>query len=738
MFRPWLCALMAAVAITAVSPSAQRPRGSALLGQTPSMSVGLFYYPEQWPRSQWKRDIENIANLGFDFTHYAEFAWAFLEPEEDRFDFAWLDEAIDLAAKAGLRVVLGTPSAAPPSWMGARYPEIYRVDEHGRRHEHGIRAEASLANTTYQGFVDRIVTRLAERYGADRRVWGWQLDNEPGTFSDYSDSARHAFRQWLREKYGDIDRMNAAWGGSFWSTRYGAFDEVLIPNAALAAEDKLSPHALLDFARFQADTTARFLDRQAAILKRHARHGQWVTTNYTNVTTATDPRRATGLDFITFTLYPVAGANVLGGESFAIGNPTRLMEAAAYYRPITGTFGVMELQPGQVNWGAVNPQPTPGAVGMWIWHTFGAGASLLSSYRYRHPLRGSEMYHEGIVGTDGVTLSRTGREFVQTVAAVKAVQRQLDPQAEVPARLAHRRTALLWSHDVFWDLEIQPQTTEWNTWAHRGVYTQAVTSTGAPLDFVSEDDDFERYSFLVAPAYQMVNDALIAKWQRYVERGGHLVLSCRSGQKNALGHFHEGPWAKPILDLIGADVEGFDMLPAGVSAKVDARGRQYGWHRWADILVPRPGTETLASYADRFFAGSAAATRRALGRGTVTMIGVSTDDGALERELVRDVYRRAGVSIEDLPRGVFVDWRDGAFVAVNYSAAPVQLALPAGAEMLYGRNPLPPASALVWKDPPRGSRGAGRAGETMAVAGRQESATRRRGPSTARGDLPLE
>jgi beta-galactosidase len=307
--------------------------------------------------------------------------------------------------------------------------------------------------------------------------------------------------------------------------------EVRLPNAVLAAEDKLSPHAHLDLARFNADVTARFLDRQAAIIKRHARAGQWVTTNYTNITTSTDPRRSRGMDFVTFTLYPVAGNNILGGDSYAIGDPTRLMEAAAYYRPITGTFGVMELQPGQVNWASVNPQPMPGAVGMWMWHAFGAGASLLSTYRFRHPLRGSEMYHEGIVGTDGVTLSKSGGEYVETMRAIQRVQSRLDSTAALPPRLTARRTGILWSHDNFWDLEIQPQTTEWKTWAHRNPYTMAVKSTGAPMDFIAEGDDFSRYPFIVAPAYQMVSDALVAKWRRYVEQGGHLVLKVAAGRR---------------------------------------------------------------------------------------------------------------------------------------------------------------------------------------------------------------
>jgi beta-galactosidase len=539
---------------------------------------------------------------------------------------------------------------------------------------------------------------MAQHYGHDPRVWGWQVDNEPGSFADFSDSARDAFRQWLQKKYGGIDAMNSAWGGSFWSTRYTRFDQVLLPNATLAAEDKLSPHALLDLARFQADTTAHFLDAQAAVIKQYAAPAQWVTTNYTNVTTATDPRRSHGLDFTTFTLYPVAGTNSLGGDSYAIGKPANLMEAAAYFRPITGTFGVMELQPGQVNWGEINPQPMPGAIDMWMWHAFASGASLLSTYRYRHPLRGSEMYHEGIVGTDGVTPSRTGQEFVGAMHDIQALAARLDPTAKLPARMAARYTGYLWSHDVFWDLEIQPQTSLWNSWAYRNGYTLAVKSTGAPMDFIGEDDDFSRYPFLIAPAYQMVSEALVQKWRRYVEQGGHLILTSRSGQKNAAGQFHEGPWAAPILDLIGDEVEGFDMLPASAKAQVTAGGQIHDWHRWGDILAPRAGTEVLATYADHYYAGKAAATTHRLGKGSVTMIGVSTDDGALERDIVRGVYRRAGVAIEDLPKGVFVEWRGGYDIMVNYDTRPFQPALPAGSTVVHGRAPLEPGRVLVWKE----------------------------------------
>ena len=704
MFRPLLATLLAVAMTTTAAPAVAGPRpavhlqGAALLHQPEAMSFGVYYYPEQWPQAQWQRDFDGMAKLGFEFTHMAEFSWTYLEPKQGQFDFRWLDHAIELAHRAGLRVILGTPSAAVPSWMGQRYPEVYRVDEHGQRHEHGIRAEASLTDPVYQAFVAKIVTAMAEHYGHDPRVWGWQLDNEPSTFPDFSASARKAFQDWLRRKYGTVEAMNKVWAGSFWSTRYGSFDEVLLPNATLAGEDKLSPHALLDLARFRADTQAQFLDAQAAIIRKVAGDRQWITTDYTNVSTDTDPRRVHGLDFPTFTLYPVAGTDVLGGDSYAIGKPANLMEAAAYFRPMNGTFGIMELQPGQVNWAGINPQPMPGAIRMWMWHAFASGASLLATYRYRHPLRGSEMYHEGIVGTDGVTLSRTGREYVDAMREIKTLEGKLDPTAKLPARLADRSTGYLWSQDVYWDLEIQPQTTLWHSWRYRNGYTLAVQSTGAPMDFIAEDSDFARYPFIIAPAYQMVSPALVAKWKRYVEQGGHLILTSRTGQKDANGHFPEGPWYAPILDLIGADVDGFDMLPPSADGEVQADGKKYTWHRWADILSPRPGTTVLATYANHYYAGKAAATTRTLGKGTVTMIGVSTDDGALERELVRGVYERAGVAIEDLPTGVFHDWRGGYDFLVSYNPKSFAFPLPPGAKVLQGQTPLAPAGVLIWKD----------------------------------------
>jgi len=679
------------------SPSAPAASAHRFFPKADLMKIGVYYYPEQWPESEWARDLGEMSEMGFEFTHFGEFAWAFLEPSDGRFDLAWLDRAVDLAAKAGLKVILCTPTPCPPAWLGQKHPEIYRVGADGRRLEHGTRANGSLANDVFIRYTKRIVAELGKRYGRDPRVWGWQLDNEPFGPADYSPASREKFQAWLERRYGTIDKLNAAWGGAFWSTKYDAFGQVLIPNEGLFGEDALSPHAVLDFHRFTADTQADYLHLQYDILRGLARPEQWITTNYMNVTDSADPRRTDRLDFISFTMYPVRGERNLGELGFRLGNPYRLAMAVDYFRSFKGVTGVMELQPGQVNWAPINPQPEPGAVRMWLWHAFGGGLSFACTYRFRQPLYGSELYHAGIVGPDGVTPSRGGLEFARVIREMKELRRVYDPAARLPERLAARRTAFLWSHDVLWDLETHKQTALWNTWDHRFKVMAAIKAAGAPLDYVGEADDFGAYPFLVAPAYQLVDEDLIAKWTRYVENGGHLVLTCRTGQKTKSGQLPEKPWAGLIAPLIGAEVELFDCLPGGDQGKVNLAGKGYAWNVWADVLKPAGGTETLAVYADQFYAGQAAVTTRRLGRGTVTYVGAASIDGSLEREVLRRVYERAGASPASYPPGVYVEWRDGFFVAVNYSSRPYTVPLEAGARILLGGNPLRPADVLIWR-----------------------------------------
>jgi beta-galactosidase len=202
---------------------------------------------------------------------------------------------------------------------------------------------------------------------------------------------------------------------------------------------------------------------------------------------------------------------------------------------------------------------------------------------------------------------------------------------------------------------------------------------------------------LIAPAYELLDYELIEKWKRYVEQGGHLILTCRTGQKDREAHLWEDQFAKPIYDLIGATALFFDHLPSNQWGKVNMDKQDFLWNNWGDILTPAVGTEIWASYADQFYQGKTAVLHKKTGKGSVTYIGVDTDDGKLEKAVLRKIYQQAGIDILSLPDGMTVEWRDGFYIGLNYSSEKQHLPLKNDAKILIGSPELTPAGVVVWK-----------------------------------------
>ena len=658
-------------------------------------TVGAYYYPEHWDESQWERDLKKMAEMGFEFTHFAEFAWAQLEPEEGKYDFTWLDRAVALAAKYKLKVIMCTSTATPPVWLVRKHPEVLKTTEDGSIYDHGGRQHASFSSNVYRDYSMKMISQLARHYGRDERIMGWQLDNEPWSNVDYGEDAQQRFRAWLKQKYIAIDSLNKAWGTGFWSGTYSSFDQIHIPQYK---QWGMNLYQKLDHGRFCDAETASFLDEQAKVIRKYARADQWITSNYVPVYSGRYIGMSREMDFISYTRYMVYGdAMGIGRKGYRLGDYTRIGMANDFFRPLSPLYGVMELQPGQVNWGKINSQPAPGAVRLWLWHVFAGGSKFACTYRFRAPIYGYEQYHYGIMSYDGVTPTPGGLEYQRFIEEINLLRKNR-VSSKVPAGYQKRKTAILFDPDNMAAIDQNRQTTEWNTEKHVLKYYRALKSFGAPVDFIRDTMDFSSYPFIVAPAYQQISRELIAKLTGYVKNGGNLVLSCRTGHQDSQGHLWEAPFAQPIYDLIGSEIEFYDLLMPHAPDTIRMGQQKYGWTSWGEILKPAKGTESWATHSGDFYTGKTAVTYRKLGKGSVTYVGVDSSEGQLEYNVLDKLFLQCGVAAEHYPAGVMVEYRDGFGIAMNYSDKIYEMKLPAGVKVLIGEKRIPTAGVLVWRE----------------------------------------
>lgn len=371
-------------------------------------TLGVCYYPEQWPREVWEDDARRMSELGLTWARIGEFAWSRLEPSFTRLEFGWLDEAIDTLARAGLKVVLGTPTATPPRWMPDKHPQMFPVGADGHPRGFGSRRHYCFSHPGYREECVRIVTALAERYGKHPAVGAWQTDNEYGchdTALSYSAAARDGFRRWLRARYADIDALNEQWGNVFWSMEYGDFEQVGLPNLTVTEPN---PAHVLAFRRFSSDQVVSFNRAQTEIIRAHS--DAPIIHNFTGRFGGFDHFGVgADLDIAAWDSYPLG---LLASEVPATAEHRRRYARAgdpdfqAFHHDLNravgrGRWWVMEQQPGAVNWASYNPAPLAGMVRRWTWEAFEHGAEAVCYFRWRQARAGQEQMHAGLLLPDG-------------------------------------------------------------------------------------------------------------------------------------------------------------------------------------------------------------------------------------------------------------------------------------------------------------------------------------------------
>lgn len=615
--------------------------------------------------------------MGMKHIHLAEFSWIQLEPEQDKYNFAWLDKAVDLAEKNGLDVILCTPTATPPIWMSHNYPETLMVRKNGRRVTHGSRAHRCVNSIKFNSFANSITEKIGKRYGKRKIVRGWQLDNEVGHYANapcFCPCCLEAFRDYLKQKYKTIASLNRAWGGDFWSQNHQDFNQVQFPN-----EESLSyipnEHALLDFNRFFSCSLSRFLERQAQILRKYINKDAWITHNFMKDDHFHFPGHLKEkLDLYTLTIYPVAGqyTGEKKKELHRIGDSANIAFHHDLMRSFNGRWGIMEQQPGQVNWGPCNLRPWPGSTRLWLWTAIAHGAEILDTYRYRQPLSGAEQYHEGMTGPDGITLSRGGEDFVQVADELQTYGSYLSDQPVYQ----QKRAAIMMDWDSLMALSIHPQSDQFDPYASYLKYYQVIKKLGFNVDILHSNAgiDPDIYPVLCTGLMDLVDEEQISIWNSYVKNGGHLIVTLRTATRNPDGHFPETPYGQRITDLTGALISGYDVLPEGHKGTIllNHSNETITWTTWAEQYKPDESSMVLAEFSDQFYQGEPAAFKKRLGSGSITCIGFDQKEGI--EKLISESLREEVPGLVNLPPNTLFRISGSLGVFLNYNDC--QVAIP--------------------------------------------------------------
>ncbi|MEV4273854.1 beta-galactosidase [Micromonospora aurantiaca (nom. illeg.)] len=630
---------------------------------------GADYNPEQWPEQTWAEDVELMRRAGVNLVSVGIFSWALLEPAPGRYAFDWLDRAIDLLHDGGISVDLATATASPPPWLAHRHPETLPRRADGTVLWPGGRQAYCPSSPVFRDHSLALVEAVARRYARHPAVVLWHVSNELGCHNVhcYCDVSAEAFRGWLRERYGDLDSLNAAWGTAFWSQRYYDWAEI---NPPRTAPTFANPTQQLDFLRFSSDEQRAQLRAERELLNRLVR--QPVTTNF---------MIGTGIKYLDYHSW-ASDVDVVSNDHYlTAADPqpqVNLALAADHTRGVAGgaPWLLMEHSTSAVNWQPRNVAKTPGQMRRNSLAHVARGADGVLFFQWRASRAGAEKFHSALVPHAGPD-TKVFREVCRLGADLRAL-------AEVRGSRVDADVAILFDYEAWWGAELDSHPSVDVTYTDRlSALHAALWRAGVTADVVHPSADLSRYRLVVVPTLYLVRDADADALRRFVETGGTAVVTYFSGIVDEHDHIRLGGYPGAFRDLLGVRVEEFFPLREGETVRLDDGARADVWTEW----LHAEGAEVLAAYTDGPLPGVPALTRHAVGAGAAWYVGTRLDDEATDR-LVARLLAETGVRPPvRAPAGVEVVRRRSAdrswLFVVNHTTEPARLAV-SGVELLGG------------------------------------------------------
>ncbi|MFD7465640.1 beta-galactosidase [Streptomyces tendae] len=613
---------------------------------------GGDYNPEQWPEETWPEDIRLMKAAGVNSVTLGVFSWSKLEPRPGVHDFGWLDRLMDLLHEAGIGVVLATPTASPPPWLGHLHPDTLPRDADGRTEWWGGRQHFSHSSTVYRRHAAAITEALAARYASHPALTLWHINNEYCTH-DYGDEAATRFRRWLQDRYGTLDALNTAWGTAFWSQGYGDWSEVAPPRHAHYLRN---PGQVLDFRRFTSDMLLECYTAERDIVRRHTPHIP-VTTNFMPLWSGQDAWRwAEEEDVVSVDLYPDPRDPFGAQEGALVQDMTRSQAR--------GPWMLMEQAAGPVNWRGVNHPKPRGLNRLWSLQAVARGADAVCYFQWRQSRQGAEKFHSGMVGHAGEH-GRTHQEVVELGADLA----RLGPH--VAGGTVGSDIAVLHDWHAWWaaDQEARPSARVDHADVLRA-WHRALWRGGLTTDFAHPEDDLTPYKAVVVPQLYALTDAAVDNLLAHVRGGGTLVCGFLTGVADMDDRIRPGGMDARLRELFGIRTL-HEWWPLDADESADCDG--FRGTLWSEEIEPDGTVSETIPYRGGELDGLPAVLRK----GSAWYLSTLPEPDAL-RDLLARVAADAGAHpvLDTLPADVEAVRRGDLLFLLHHGRDPVTVDVP--------------------------------------------------------------
>lgn len=606
------------------------------------IAFGGDYNPDQWSEETWDDDVCLMKKAGVNTVALAIFSWDRIQPQENRWDFGWLDRIIDKLGKACIATDLASATATAPLWLYEKHPEVLPCDKFGHPVNAGSRQSWSPTSPVFKEYALTLCRKLAERYGANPYVTAWHMGNEYGwnNRNDYSDNALNAFRLWCERKYGTIGALNQAWGTTFWGQEMNSFDEVLIPRF-MGADSMVNPGQKLDFERFGNDMLLDFYKAERDAIAEICPDKPFTT----NFMVSTDQccmdyaDWANEVNFVSNDHYFHEGGEMHLDE---LACSDALMDSFALGKP----WYVMEHSTSAVQWKPLNMRKRKGETVRDSLAHVAMGADAINFFQWRASAFGAESFHSAMVPHAG----EDTKLFRQVCELGETLQTLADAGVQ-GSELERSDTAILFSAESEWATRSQTlPSMKLNHWHDVRDWYRAFLNAGSRADIMPLKYDWSDYKTVVLPTVLMLSAVDTRRLADFAAAGGRVVVGYATGLIDENFHTWLGGYPGAgnglLRDMLGIRGEEFNILGSGVEGEPEAIRLGAGgevaledaaalngattrlWQN--DVTVTGDRTQVLAMYAgeeaDEWeLDGMAAVTRNPYGAGEAYFVGCDLD-----------------------------------------------------------------------------------------------------------------